>query len=182
MREMDRRVGLLRLLLADIADRERLANDSCKQLRGQLQRLVDFTVQYNGGVANALAGMLEVEERLAQQEATLRHLAMLRERARGELNALLVTRDIATARARLTELEAQRAQLLAAQSGGAPADSPAELPTDASSPAKTAMDGTTASPPLAEIEAEIASLRAAIEEASDAAARSLTNRPSDRAP
>jgi chromosome segregation ATPase len=169
MREMDRRVGLLRLLLADITDRERLANEAHRQLRGQLQRIVDFTIQYNGGVANALASMLEVEERLTQQEATLRHLGMLRERARGELNALLVTRDIATARARLTELEAQRAQLLAAQEGRTSSDQPTNSGADA-----------VTTPPLPEIDAEIASLRAAIEEASDAAARSLTNRPPDR--
>ena len=61
MREMDRRVGILRLLLADIADRERQAEEARKQLHGQLQRIVDFTVQYNGGVSNALAGMAEVE-------------------------------------------------------------------------------------------------------------------------
>ena len=95
MREMDRRVGMLRLLLADITDRERIAGEESKRLRGQLKRIVDFTVQYNGGVANALAGMAEVEERLAQQEMVVRHLAMLRERARSELYALLVTRDIA---------------------------------------------------------------------------------------
>lgn len=169
MREMDRRVGLLRLLLADIADRERLAAEESKRLRGQLRRIVDFTVQYNGGVANALAGMLEVEERLAQQEMTQRHLGMLRERARGELHALLVTRDIAAARARLDELEAQRARLLEAsapgerQAGEVPAATPAEAGTAT----------------LSEVEAEIASLRAAIEEASDAAARSLTGQPNE---
>lgn len=169
MREMDRRVGLLRLFLADITDRERLATDESKRLRDQLRRMVEFTVQYDGGVANALAGMREVEERLAQQEMTLRHLGMLRERARGELHALVVTRDIAAARARLDELEAQRARLLEAS---APGERQAgEVPE-----APQAETGTAT---LAEVETEIASLRAAIEEASDAAARSLTGQPNE---
>ena len=155
MREMDRRVGILRLLLADIADRERQVDEARKQLHGQLRRIVDFTVQFNGGVSNALASMAEVEDRLGQQEATLRHLALLRERTRGELHALIVTRDIAEAQRRLAELEAQRAQLLSPTLG----DAPAQDPTSS----------------LAEIDAEITSLRAAIEAASAAAARSLAN-------
>src|SRR5262245_33819483 len=112
MREMDRRVGFLRLLLADITDRERQAKEAVSQLRAQLRRIVDYTVQHNRSVASALAGMAEIEERLTQQEATLRHLVMLRQRAQGELHALLVTRDVAEARARLSELDAQRARLL----------------------------------------------------------------------
>lgn len=154
MRELDRRVGILRLLLADIADRERQAEDARKQLRGQIQRIVDFTVQFNGGVPNALAGMAEVEDRLTRQDAALRHLALLRERARDELHALLVTRDVADSRGRLAELEAQRTRLVA----------------DASDSVAPQPDATAG---LAEIDAEIASLRAAIEAASDAAARSL---------
>ena len=159
MREMDRRVGFLRLLLADITDRERQAKEAASQLRAQLRRIVDYTVQHNGSVANALASMAEIEERFAQQEATLRHLAMLRQRAQDELHALLVTRDVAEARARLVELEAQRARLLSA--------------------AGTDAENTQAQPPtspatVAEIDAEIAELRAAIQAASDAAARALT--------
>ncbi len=113
MRELDRRVGILRLLLADIADRERQAEDARKQLRGQIQRIVDFTVQFNGGVSNALAGMAEVEDRLTRQDAALRHLALLRERARAELHAVLVTGEVADSRRRLAELEAQRTRLVA---------------------------------------------------------------------
>ena len=159
MREMDRRVGFLRLLLADIADRERQAKEAVSQLRAQLRRIVDYTVQHNGSVANALAGMAEIEERLTQQEATLRHLTMLRQRAQGELHALLVTRDVAEARARLSELDAQRARLLS--SAGTDAENTGAQPS--TSPAT-----------LAEIDAEIAELRAAIQAASDAAARALT--------
>jgi chromosome segregation ATPase len=156
MQEMDRRVAILRLLLADLGDREREAAAAATQLRAQLARLVDFTVQYNGSVQNALGAMAEVEERITRNEALQRHLHMLRERAQSEVEALLVTRGIADARARLAELEARRATLLG------------ETPTATEVTAQAA-----GSQALAEIDAEIASLRAEIHSASEAAARSL---------
>src|SRR5262245_49140022 len=129
MREMDRRLGFLRLLLADLADRERQAKETVSQLRTQVRRIVDYTVQHNGSVANALAGMAEVEERLVEQETALGHLAMLRQRAQSELHALLVTRDVAEARNRLSELEAQRTHLLSTSdnTGVQPSSPPATL-------------------------------------------------------
>ena len=163
MQEMDRRVALLRLFLADIADRERGVKDASAQLRAQLSRLVDFTVQFNGGVANALSALAEVEDRLAREEMTLRHLGMLRQRARRELDALVVTRGVADARARLLELESRRALLLGSQPDPAAADG--TVP---------AVDSAQRDLELAEIDAEIAKLHAAIEAASDAAARALT--------
>ena len=162
MQEMDRRVALLRLMLADITDRERQAGDAVRMLRGQLNRIVEFAVQRNSGVSNALAAMAETEEQLAQQETTLRHLGMLRKRAQSEIEALLVTRGVADARVRLAELEARRASLLERLT--APPDDPPEAIGGAAS----------ASSELAEIDAEITGLKAQIEAASDAAARALT--------
>jgi chromosome segregation ATPase len=156
MQEMDRRLALLRLLLADITARERQAEAALAQLRTQLTRIVEFTVQYNGGVVNALASMAEVEERLAAQEMALRHLGLLRQRARGELEALIVTREVGDARKRLDELEVKRAALLGHGERG-------EL----------------AGHELAQVDAEIAELRATIEAASDAAARALARRPDE---
>ena len=169
MQEMDRRVALLRLLLADIADRERQAGESARLLRGQLTRIVEFTIQRNGGVSNALAAMAETEERLAQQETTLRHLAMLRQRAQSEIQALLVTRGVADARVRLAELESRRAALLDGLAvPSEPEAAPAEAPAVSSE--------------LAEIQAEITDLKAQIEVASDAAARALTGGETRPAP
>ena len=159
MQELDRRLALLRLLLADITDRERQAEAALAQLRAQRARIVEFTVQYNGGVANALASMAEVEERLAAQEMALRHLGLLRQRARGEVEALIVTREVGDARKRLEELEATRASLLAHGGWGEPAGHE-----------------------LAEVDAEIAELRATIEAASDAAARALARRHDEPPP
>jgi hypothetical protein len=169
MQELDRRVGLLRLSLADIADRERRAKEVSTQLRAQLTRIVDFTVQFNGGVANALSALAEVQERLATEELTLRHLGMLRQRIRRELDTLVVTREVADARARLTALEARRSELLAAP----PASDLGATELGAGA-GQQGSNGTAHSGELAEIDAEIAELRAAIEAASDAAARALT--------
>ena len=87
----------------------------------------------------------EVEERLAQQERMLRHLSLLRMRAQGELEALVVTRGVSDARARLAELEQRRAQLLG-------------------------QDEESTSGELAEVDAEVAELQAMIQQASEAAA------------
>lgn len=162
MQEMDRRVALLRLMLADITDRERQAADAVRMLKGQLNRIVEFTVQRNGGVSNALAAMAETEERLAQQEITLRHLAQLRKRAQSEIEALLVTRGVADARVRLAELETRRASLL-------------ERLTAPDVPSEAMSGAASVNSELAEIDAEITDLKAQIEAASDAAARALTS-------
>jgi chromosome segregation ATPase len=157
MQEMDRRVGLLRLMLADITDRERQGQVGLVTLQAQLKRIVEFTVQFNGGVGNALASMAEVEERIARQGAELRHLALLRRRAEGEIQALLVTRGIADARARLAELEQRRAALVEQRQTTGDADGTEQEDDE-----------------LAAIVAEIAALQAEIHSASQAAARALT--------
>lgn len=149
MREMDRRLGLLRLLLADLTARRQQTEALRDQLHGQIGRLVEFAVRQNGAVGNALAAMADVDERLTRAEADLRHLELLRRRAQEELDALVVTRGVADARARLEELERRRSDLLAAT----------ETPPSGA---------------LTEIKAEMAELRAAIDDASAAAARALT--------
>lgn len=163
MQEMDRRIALLRLLLADISARERQAREAQSQLRGQLTRIVDFTVRHNAGVSHALSSMEEVEERLAQQEQMLRHLTLLRVRAQGELQALLLTRGVSDARSKLIELEQRRAQLTS--SGAAPASDTADAKDE-----------------VAAIDAEIGELQGLIQRASDAAVRSLTHGPDDLPP
>jgi Rps23 Pro-64 3,4-dihydroxylase Tpa1-like proline 4-hydroxylase len=148
MQELDRRVGMLRLLLADLSARRQQTEDLRAQLRQQVDRLVEFTVRRNAVVANALSAMADLDERQRRAEADLRHIELLRHRAQQELDALLVTRGVGEARARLEELEREAE---AARSAEAP---------DASR--------------LAEIEAEMAELQAEIARASEQAARALT--------
>ena len=160
MQEMDRRVGLLRLMLADITDRERQGQAGLVTLRAQLKRIVEFTVLRNGGVGSALASMAEVEERITYQEAELRHLDLLRRRAESEIQTLMVTRGIADARARLAELERRRTALTEQRDAGEVHD-----------------EGE-----LAAVQAEIAALQAEIHSASQAVARALAEAGSQRPP
>lgn len=162
MQEMDRRMALLRLLLADIETRAREARHALEQLQKQQRRIVDFAVRQNIPVSSALSSLAEVEERITQQAMAERHLDMLRARARSELDALRVTRGVADARARMADLEARRAALPTAAGAQQPASGDDAHVTTAVPDERAAID------------AEIAALRTAIEEASEEAARSLT--------
>ena len=169
MQEMDRRIDLLRLLLADLNARIKQAQEAHDGLRGQLSRIVDFAVRSNISVTSALAALAEAEERAAQQEMILRHLTMLQKRAQSELEALRLTRGVSDAHARLHELEARRRVLLAAPpTGAAGGDSVSAASLEA------------AANELVDIEAEIASLHAEIDAASAAAARALSEGSRDR--
>jgi hypothetical protein len=151
MHELDRRVGLLRLLLADLTARREQTNEHQAQLRAQIARMVEFTVHRSGMVGNALAALADLDERITRADVDLRHIELLRQHAQQELDALLVTQGVAAARARLETLERRAAELRATAAGGA-------------------------SEELREAEAEMAELRAGIEVASDHAARALAER------
>ena len=169
MHEIERRMAMLRLMLADITARQEQSQANEQQLHTQYQRIIDFAVQRNAGVANALALLAETEQRLSQERATLRHLEALRRRAQSELDTLRLTRSVADAQQRLTELEARRQELtklpVGPQAGG---------DTEASeSPA-------VASSELAEIDTEIAELNTLIADASESAARALSEQQANR--
>jgi hypothetical protein len=160
MHEIDRRMALLRLMLADISARAAQSRANEQQLRAQHQRIIDFAVQRNAGVGNALALLAETEERLAQEAMTLRHLEELRRRAQSELDALLLTRSVSDAQQRLAELEARRRTLTEPAASG---------PLEANQSSE-----------VAEIEAEIAELKAMIADASESAARALAEQRMER--
>lgn len=153
MREIERRLGVLRLLLADLTARREQTEAARRQVHSQKAQLVEFTVQRNGSVHTALDALAELDERLTRAERDLRHIELLRGRAQEELDALVVMRGVGDAQKRLDELATQRDRLLAEI--GAPHVHAGEL---------------------AEIAAEMAELRATIEAASAAAARALATR------
>jgi chromosome segregation ATPase len=169
MHEIERRMAMLRLMLADITARQEQSQANEQQLHTQYQRIIDFAVQRNAGVANALALLTETEERLNQERATLRHLEALRRRAQSELDTLRLTRSVADAQQRLTELEARRLELTRL---------PADAPTTGSGGASESP--LAASSELMEIEAEIAELNTLIANASESAARALSEQQADR--
>lgn len=163
MHEIERRMAMLRLMLADITARQEQSQANEQQLHTQYQRVIDFAVQRNAGVANALALLAETEQRLHQERATLRHLEALRRRAQSELDTLRLTRSVADAQQRLTELEARRQELM-------------RLPaaSQASCDGEAGESPFVANSELAEIEAEIAELNTQIANASESAARALS--------
>ena len=159
MQEIDRRMGLLRLMLADITAREAQSRQKREHLLAQQQRIVDFAVQRNAGVASALTLLAETEAQLTQETMTQRHLEALRQRAQSELDTLLLTRSVSDAQQRLAELETRRR----------------ELGPDAAASQETAQ-----STQIIEIEAEMAELKTLIADASASAARALAARQIER--
>jgi hypothetical protein len=112
MQELEKRIGLLRLLLADIQSKESQLSEMEEQYRAQLSRIVDFVVYREGDVANALSLMTEVQSKLDEVLQTAVHLQMVRERAVLELDALMLTKRVAEARSQLAELEARQQELV----------------------------------------------------------------------
>jgi hypothetical protein len=172
MNEIDKRIGLLRLLLADVDGRIQQQQEISGQYRVQIARIVDPLVRHAGDVGQALTAMAEVEERLAQIETTGRHLTQVRQRAARELEALLLTKRVAEAQAQLEELEGRRQELatqLAALSSGelAPAAKAPDTPDLAEAQALRVLNE--------QVSSEIARLHRLISEASQRAARSISS-------
>lgn len=180
MQELDKRIGLLRLLLADVDAREQQRSALSKQYRLQLQHIVEVTVVQTGDLGAALAAMQEVEERLAEVERTGRHLGLVRARAATELEALLLTRRVAEAQAQLAELETrqqdlneQLARLRPAQAvaaGGAP---PTEGAGADESPPEMSEEEEALHTLNEEVQRDIARLHRLILDASERAARTI---------
>lgn len=157
MHKLDLTISRLRLLLADVtAKQEQLQAMRC-QFSDQQARVVNFTVHEDGSVDRALSMMLEIDGRLDHVKRSYEHLEAIRHKAQRELDSLLLTKIVEEAR---TQMIALRAQQMIRQTG-APASS---IVVDA--------QGTLADD--AWITMEIHRLELVIEEASGAAAKSLT--------
>ena len=173
MNEIDKRIGLTRLMLAEIDLRATQKDESIQQYQMQIARVVEATVGHAGDVGQALAAMAEVEERLAQAEIGKRHLTQLRARAGRELEALLLTKRVAEATAQLAALEGRRQELatqLAALDPAPERGAGGAGPPPADGPAIAALQAQ-----HAQVRAEIADLHRLIAEASQRAARSVSS-------
>lgn len=168
MQELDKRLGLLRLLLADIRGKQGQLAEMEGQYRAQLSRIVEFVVYREGDVANALSLMAEVQSKLDEVERSVVHLAMIYKGALAELNVLTVTKQVADARTQLAELEqrqrdlASRLEHLSGQLDQAGAD--VERPIE---------DVRVVQSEVADVQGEIARLNDLITEASEQAARMI---------
>ena len=61
MQELDKRIGMLRIMLADVEGKRVQLADMEKQYHAQLSRIVEFVVYREGDVGNALSLMSEVQ-------------------------------------------------------------------------------------------------------------------------
>ncbi len=145
LKKIDITIARLRLLLADVSARERGLEEQRRTAREQQNKLVTFSMYGDSSLDSVLAMLADVQERLAHVDATAQSLAAIRKRAEFELESLQLTKGIEEAKVLLRELQARQA---------APLDT-----ADALSPA--------------EIQAEIARLRALINEASERAAQTI---------
>jgi hypothetical protein len=147
LKKLDVTIARLRLLLADVTAREAAHEEQRRTCREQHNKLVTFSLYGDSSLDSVLAMLADVQERLAHIEARSRSLAAIRKRAENELESLQLTKGIEEAKVLLHELQAKQA---------APLDA-----ADALGPA--------------EIQAEIARLRALINEAAERAAKTIAN-------
>jgi len=178
MRELDRRIATLRLRLAEISAREDQIRSLQRQFRGQLERLMDFAIFDRGDLDSALSMAEDVESRLDLSERTLGHLLAIKSRGQHELNALLLTSSIEAAKADIAELET-RLNRLDEEIEGLGETATGREPA-------TQVEGEDR---LVQLRAqhdqvldEIRRLRQDISEASDAAARTVSERTSQASP
>ena len=127
MQELDKRIGMLRIMLADIEGKRAQLADMEKQYHAQLSRIVEFVVYREGDVGNALSLMSEVQLKLDEVTETSKHLDMIATKANSELEALVLTKRVAEARSQLSKLEERQRELAARLSHLS--DEPAEADT-----------------------------------------------------
>jgi hypothetical protein len=145
LKKIDITIARLRLLLADVSARERGLDDQRRVFREQHHKLVTFSMYGDSSLDSVLAMLADVQERLNSLDTTSTSLAAIRKRAEFELESLQLTKGIEEAKVLLQDLQARQA----APIGTADTLSPAE------------------------IQAEIARLRALINEASERAAQNI---------
>ncbi len=168
MQELEKRLGLLRLLLADIKSKQGQLAEIEGQYRAQLSRIVDFVVYREGDVANALSLMAEVQGKLNEVLQTATHLKMIESRAMTELDVLKLTRQVADARSQLAELELRQRELssrLELFSG--------QMTAVAGEMERPIEDIRTVQFEVVDVQGEIARLNELISEASERAARMI---------
>lgn len=104
MAEIDRMLGQLRLLIAELAAHEEQQKSLRVYARQQLQRLQVQLSRRQVDIESGLALWEEIEGRIEKVERTLQRLAILRQRAQDELDALELTKQVSQAQAELAQL------------------------------------------------------------------------------
>jgi len=111
VQKIDVTIAKLRLLLADVSAKEAQYNLVRQQFRDQLRKAVDYSVYGDASLDGTLSLMGEIHQRMADAEATLRDLGLIRARAERELESLQLTKRIEAAKDELRKLQERQAAL-----------------------------------------------------------------------
>lgn len=112
MRELDKTIAKIKLILADLAAREANLESLRGQLQTQLSRLPRLALYGNSEPESVLSMMADVESRLAEIAGDLRRIESLKRTAEEELETLEITRRIDQQRERLSSLRARSVEEL----------------------------------------------------------------------
>lgn len=103
--QLEQAMATLRLGLAEMRNREGQLDDQISQFTTQLRRLRRQVVYGKTSLDASLAGMGEIEERLADAEANRRRLLQIKKTATQELEALELLKRVDEAKFRLADLK-----------------------------------------------------------------------------
>lgn len=99
----------LRLLLAEIGNREQQLDGLIRQFRTQMDRLPRQAIYGRATLDVALSAMAEIQERQDHVRSEKDHLLAIKQRATDELVALEVTRQVEEAKRALRDIKAKEA-------------------------------------------------------------------------
>lgn len=175
MQELEKRIGLLRLLLADIQGKQQQLTEVEGQYRAQLSRIVEFVVYREGDVANALSLMSEVQGKLDEVVQTAAHLKMIADKTNSEVDVLALTKRVAEARSQLARLEERQKELSSRLSHLPTKDTAVMVDTNVDINVEERQEFSVEGQmeDVNQIQAEIARLNQLITEASERAARTI---------
>lgn len=177
MHKLDVTIIRLRLLLAEVSGKIDTLQAMQQQYHEQQNHIMNFTIRGDGHVDRALSMLLEIDGRSDAVTRSLGYLDRLRAHAQRELDSLLLTKLIEESRAQLNALRQQQSQLASSRDAtryhvsdvfaqsSLPESELDSVPVSAS--AQRAHD-------IAWITTEIRRLESVIQEASKAAARSVS--------
>ena len=111
MQKIDVTIARLRLLLADVAAKEEQYGAMQRQFRDRLRKAIEYSVYGDAPLDGTLGVMNEVQQRIAQADATLRDLKLVRAKAEKELESLQLTKRIEAAKKELQDLLARQSEL-----------------------------------------------------------------------
>mgnify|MGYP003324283593 CR=1 FL=1 len=103
--QLQQTMAILRMSLAEIANKERQLESMISQFRTQLRRLPRQVIYGKTGLDASLSLMGEIEERLSDSTSTLRRLQVIKKATLDELAALESVKQVSEARRSLADLK-----------------------------------------------------------------------------